>query len=245
MLFGKRKGKVPPLLHIPAQVVAIWGPAGNNTAPFSWELAQELAKYARVMLVELPCLGIPRLSFAANILDRNKHVEAALTEYWYKGQLAADYLDEIEQNLALLPICAFANPDSPLTARVALDVLREFPVALINSGRQKGYEVIIFVCQGQLTNPLTFFALKYAQRVIMPVNDPSAIAYTSLNIKKLVHTFQFPLRKFTVVTPQYSEIISEVMWLKDEKQGTLPITVVTEKIGEIVHSFMTKTCEAM
>ncbi|HHY06061.1 MAG TPA: hypothetical protein GX532_03670 [Clostridia bacterium] len=239
MLFRKRKASAQ-FLNIPPQVITIWGPGGNNTAQFSLKLAQELAKHAHVLLVELPCLGIPRLSFATNILDRNNHVEAALTEFWYKGKISLDYLYKMGDSLALLPICAFANPDNPLTARVELDVLKKFPVHLINSARQKGYGVVILICQGQLTHPLTFFALKYAERIIMPVSDPSTLAYSSLNIKKLVYTFKFPLEKFTVVASKYSEIISEVMWLKDERQEVMSIKVTSEQVEEIVSSFVKK-----
>ncbi|MGI6587189.1 MAG: hypothetical protein ACOX2N_06835 [Peptococcia bacterium] len=245
MLLRRRKRVSAQLLNIPPQVIALWGPGGNNTAQFSLDLAQELAKHTYVLLAELPCLSIPRLSFSANILDRNNHIEAALTEFWYKGQLSLDYLYKLGENLALLPICAFANPDNPLTARVELDVLKKFPIHLINSARQKGYGVVIVICQGQLTHPMTFFTLKCAERIVMPVNEPSTIAYSLLNIKKLVHTFKFPPEKFMVVAPQYIETISEVMWIKDERQKVMPIKVSLERVEEIVSGFIREANEAM
>jgi hypothetical protein len=232
----RRKRASAHILAIPPQVIAVWGPGGNNTADFTLHLAQELAKHTRVLLVELPCLGIPRLSFALDILDRNNHVEAALSEFWYKGQISLDYLHQVDGNLALLPISAFANPDNPLSMRVELDVLLDFPVQLINSARQKGYGVVIMICQGQLTHPMTFFTLKSAEKVIIPVNEPSTIAYSLLNIKKLVHTFKVSIDKFLIVSPQNIETIREVMRIKNEKQESVLIKVFTDDIEKIIRS---------
>lgn len=230
----KKKSGASYKINIPSQVISVWGPGGNNTADFCLNLARELSANTYVLLVELPCLGIPHLSFAANVLDRNNHVEAALTEFWYKGEISLDYLHQVDENLALLPINAFANPTNPLSIRVELDVLINFPVQLINSARKKGYNIVIFNCQGQLTHPMTFFALKNSEKIILPVDQPSTIAYSLLNIKKLMNNFKVSPEKFVVVSSKNIESISEVMYIKNENQDVISINSCSDNVDKII-----------
>jgi len=230
----KRKSVASYKMNIPSQVISVWGPGGNNTANYCLNLARELSEYTHVLLVELPCLGIPHLCFAANVLDRNNHVEAALTEFWYKGEISLDNIHKVDENLAIMPISAFANPTNPLSLRVELDVLISFPVQLINSARMKGYNVVIFNCQGQLTHPMTFFALKNSDRIIIPVNEPSTIAFSLLNITKLIYTFKASPEKFIVVSSKNVESISEVMYIKNENQDVISIKSCTDSVDKII-----------
>ena len=211
MFFKKRKHTREQGRTIDSQIIVVWGAGGNNTAAFSLKLAEELSQLARVILVELPCLGIPRLSFALEKWDHEQTIETVLTKYWFNGTIMGKGFYEHTPNLALLPISPFAQPDNPLVNRVGLEVLKNFPGHFANSVWKKGWEIVLFICQGQLIHPLTFFALQSAQQVFLPVNDPSTIAYSTLNIKKLQDVFRFPIQKFKVIAPQHNELIKEVM----------------------------------
>ena len=131
MFFKKRKHTREQGRTIDSQIIVVWGAGGNNTAAFSLKLAEELSQLARVILVELPCLGIPRLSFALEKWDHEQTIETVLTKYWFNGTIMGKGFYEHTPNLALLPISPFAQPDNPLVNQVGLEVLKIFPVILL------------------------------------------------------------------------------------------------------------------
>ncbi len=219
-------------------VIAVWGPGGNNTAQFSLHLATELARHKKVMLAELPCLGIPRLGFAAGIMDRDNHTEAAIIELAKKAELSLDQLHKQQEMLALLPASVFAVPDYPVTLKVELETLVDFPASLIQKAAKLGYEIVVLECQGQLTSPMTFFAVKLADTVIIPVKEPQEIAFSLINIKRLIQMFKYLPEKFKVVSTANTEDLAEVMVIKDEEgRTTARIDVLYEDPEGLAASF--------
>jgi hypothetical protein len=216
------------------KVITVWAPGGNNTAQLSLNLARKLARQKKVLLVELPCLGIPRLGFAAGIMDRDNHTEAAIIELGKKVGLTLTQLHKKSEMLALLPAGVFAVPDYPVTLKVELETLIEFPAALIQKATQLCYELIVFECQGQLTTPMTFFAIKLADTVIVSAEEPAEIAYSLINIKRLIQMCKYLPEKFKVVSAINSEELSEVMVMKDEEgKITSRIEVLTDNPAEL------------
>ena len=217
------------------KVMAVWTPGGSNTAKFSYGLSREFSQLINVILVELPCLGIPRLGFAVDIMDRENHTEAAISELEKKGELSFAYIHKQGGTLSVLPSSVFAMPDLPLTQKVELKTLTDFPGHFSKKARQQGYGLAIFECQGQLTNPMTFFAVKNADVVLMPVNEPWEIAFSLINIKRLVQAFKFEPDKFIAVSRENVETLSEVMVVKDDVGGEISrIKVLPESYKEIV-----------
>jgi cellulose biosynthesis protein BcsQ len=90
---------------------------------------------------------------------------------------------------------------------------------VIEEGQKKEYQWVFFDCQGQLTNPMTFFALKKADKVMIPVENPGDAAYVLANIKRLVNIFKHPADKFFVLAGEDLEEIKKTMVLKDETLG--------------------------
>jgi len=199
------------------QVIAVWSPAGQNTAKISLELAKELAGQTGVALIELPCLGIPRLGFTSDLLDREKCTETLLQELEKKGEIDMSRFHVQAGNLAILPANVYATPDYPLLERLSLETLTSFPQKVISSARQHGYTIIIFECQGQLTSPLTFFALKNAQRILLVVKEPEDLAFTLINVKRLVQAFKFPLECFYLMGDLDPLVLAEIAVMKDDE----------------------------
>jgi cellulose biosynthesis protein BcsQ len=183
-----------------------------------FKLAKELSRQYKSLLVELPCLGIPRLGFISNIMDRDRHTEAAILDLDKEKALDWALIHRID-GLSLLPANVFAAPDYPISAKVDLNTLIEFPGMIIEEGQKKEYQWVFFDCQGQLTNPMTFFALKKTDKVMIPVENPGDAAYALANIKRLVNIFKHPADKFFVLANEDLEEIKKIMVLKDEIQG--------------------------
>lgn len=218
-----------------AKTIAIWSPGGNNTANISYNLSCEFSKYINVLLVELPCMGIPRLGFAAGIMDRANHTETALLELDKEGELSLDYIYKKSETLSVLASNVFAVPDSPVTHRVQLETLLDFPSKLVNAAHRNGSSLVIFDCQGQITSPLTFFALKQADTVLLPLQDTSEVAYCLLNVKRLSEVFEFCPDKFKVIAKENRDVLSEVMSITDyEGKKTHQLAVLDENMNKIV-----------
>ncbi|MCR4443462.1 MAG: hypothetical protein QHH10_14275 [Peptococcaceae bacterium] len=236
---GSKKPK-----EVKAQVIAVWSPPGNNTTKFSLELARELAKHTRILLVELPCLGIPRLGFTANIMERDNHTEALILELDKKGEINLDRAPRMGDSLTVLAASVFAFPDYPVSHKVELETLIGFPAEVVNRALQDGYSIVVFDCQGQVTTPMTHFALKHADRVFIPVTEHGGLAFSLLNVKRLVQVFKYGAEKFKLLARENVETIAEVAVIKDEEgREACRLDVLNENSREIAQELLAATQE--
>lgn len=195
-------------LEIPPQIIAMWNPGGNNTANITARLGRELSQHTTVFIAELPCLGIPRLFFQYQNIDREINIDNLIVEYERQGEINLRSI-EINDDLFVLPANPNIMPDYPSSDKVEkIDTLLDFPIILTNKVRQKGISIILFECQGQLTNPMTFQAIKQADKVITTINNPADLGWTKVNLKRLSETYYFDYRKFKVIVPNI-DIISD------------------------------------
>jgi pilus assembly protein CpaF len=217
------------------KTIVLWACTGYNNSELSFRIARELSRNHRCLLAELPCLGIPRLGFVCNIMDRERHAEAAILDL-DKGKGFNWDLIHKSDGLSLLPANVFAAPDYPVFSKVEMNTLIEFPGMIMSESAKKEYQWIIFDCQGQLTNPMTFFALKQAEKVLIPVDNPGDAAYVLANIKRLVNVFKQPASKFLVLAAADLEEMKQMMVLKNEEQGQeYNVKVVAREIKDILN----------
>lgn len=221
------------------QVIAVWSPSCINTAHISYELSKELSQYTGVLLAELPCLGVPRLGFVADIRDRENNTETVIQEFDKKKLISGEYVYKKVGNLAVLPACVYAVPDNPVTNKVELETLFNFPAALINEGRKQGYPIIVFECQGQLSTPMTFSALKNADTVIIPLSKAEEVAFTLINLTRIYQVFNYSLQKFKVISASNFETLSQVMAITDEEGNKLEKVEVLELNYQALISYLT------
>lgn len=215
-MLRKQRRRIEDVI-IPPAVIAAWGAGGMNTARLSFDLGRALSAHCRTSLVELPCLGIPRLGFLSGVKDRDNHTEAALLELDKKGRLLHDYSCKAGENLAVLAANIYAVPDYPITLKIELETMMAFPKVFAQYARSLGYPVIVFECQGQLTTPMSFFALQLADTVLVPVDEAGEITFSLLNIRRLVHVFRLPPQKFRIITDEEPVFIENLLRIKDEE----------------------------
>lgn len=196
-------------------IIAIWSPTGFDTSKFSFEISSLVAENEKVFLVELPCLGIPRLGFAANIMDRDKNTENAIRELERSEKITLQKYSKIYHNLAILSANVFATPDNPLIMNVKLDTLIRFPQKVVEQSIRLDTRIIIFECQGQICNPMTFFALQLANMVLIPINDNKDLAFTLSNLNCLVNSLQLDDKKFNIIVERDRDIVADVMRITD------------------------------
>jgi len=213
----KQTEKSPIKKEITNNVIVVWSPFGTDTSSFSYKLAQEISRYSYDALIELPCLGIPRLSIVSDIKDRDNHTEAAIIELEKKKRISFEHVVKKNDTLAIMPVGYYAVPDYPIANRVEIETLIDFPIQVINAARNNGYQQVIFECQGQLTNPMTFFAIKNADLVFIPITTPAEVAFALINLKRLLNVFKYEASKFKVIAGGNKEALTEIMQVKDDE----------------------------
>lgn len=200
-------------------VFAVWSPSGNNTARLSLQIAEELSSSFNVLLAELPCLGIPKLCFETDILDRGKSIDACIRDSDKKGDFNLDNSSQYKNEVAVLQASSFIMPDSPITNKVELETLIRFPQNLIQKAKGAGYNAVVLECQGQLTTPMTFFSIEHADKVIVPVNSTGDIAVALLNIKRLIQIYKINADNFKFIAKKNPEIVSEIATIEEENNS--------------------------
>lgn len=199
-----------------SQIIAVWQPYGTDTSGFSYNLATEISKHSSTALIESPCLGIPRLSVVSDCRSRDHHIEAALLNQEKKKTSGIDVMIKKSETLAVLPVGYYAVPDYPIVNRVEPETLFEFTARIISAVRENGYRQIVFECQGQLTHPVTFFAIKSANLVLIPLTSPKELAFTLINLKRLLNVFGFESSKFKILTGGNKDILAETTQIKSD-----------------------------
>lgn len=225
------------------KVIVIWSPVGVDTSELSYELASELSLEEQVLLAELPCLGIPRLGFTLGSIQRNRNIEAEIFDLDKKGRADLTNVYKQSNTLSVIPADIYAYPDYPITQRVSLETLISFPSHLIEKGYQQGYTSIIFDCQGQVTTPMTYYALKYADKILIPIRRTMDIAFSLLNIKRLILAFNFDIDKFALLTKNKKlETFDEIVLLNNEEGKTIgKLDVCEEDKRAIINQVLKKT----
>ena len=188
--------------------------------------------HTTVAIAEMPCQGIPRLGFISETMERERCVENALQELEKTGYLTLSQLCKKSDNLALLAASVYATPDYPLINRLSLSTLMDYPVKFIHTARQLGYQTILFECQGQLTTPMTFFALKNADYLFITVPKMADLAFTIINIKHLVQTFKMSSGQIFLVGDIDPLSLKDLAVVIDDEGGTLEtLTIIRQPVS--------------
>lgn len=216
MIFLKRNND-SECLKMPPLVVCFWSPYGTNTAGISLNTVKELARFTKVLLAELPCLGIPRLGLLLQKRDRN-NTDCLILEYDKKKKIELNQVHKECDTLSILPADALGIPDHPVCSRVELETLMEFPRMLVDTGRHNGINTIVFDLQGQLSTPMTFFALKKADKILIPVDTAEEAAFALINIKRMVEVFYYKTEKFLILTKGETEVVEAAMKIRGNEE---------------------------
>lgn len=146
-------------------------------------------------------------------MDRIHHTDNAILEYERNNTPPDLFWQCPQKHLVVLPANPYALPDHPAVHKVAeLDTLKTFPNFFLNQARKKGFGTIVFDCQGGLTSPMTFFALRQAQKIILTVESPTDLPWMLLNLRRLTETYNLPLSSFmaTTTTQQIRQFYEEI-----------------------------------
>ena len=180
------------------QTTMFWSCTGIDASELSFQTARRFSEDEKTLIAEFPCLGIPRLGFVCEIMDGKRNTEAAITRFEHGNRLEWDMMHQLNRRLYILPASSFAVPDYPITARVDADTLMEFVFALHKLALDHGCGRLLLECQGQLNSPMSFFSIKTADHVVIPLCKPTEAAYAVASLRRLAQVYQQQPGKFII-----------------------------------------------
>ncbi|GIP08239.1 hypothetical protein J1TS5_04090 [Paenibacillus macerans] len=183
MVLLKNKKKGPHRFAPRGCMITLWNPAGSDPSPLLLKLLQLVNKREETaVVVEMPCLGIPRVAYRLGIsdLEHAQTVDQLLIDY-DRGMLQGihDYLHHFDGFDGLL-VQPKSKLDNPVLIKLQQDkTLQEIPAYL--KIHLSGYHYIFVILQGQLIHPMTFFSLRESDHVVLSMNEPVEIirSYTA------------------------------------------------------------------
>ena len=207
--------------------ISIWTPGGSDGSLAALELANYIAKTfkEKVAIVELPCLGIPRLAIHVDIYDKEKNTDKLLLDLErseYTNIYPAKYLLQISNLIGVMTINPFSTPDLSMELRLnKLNTLTDFPGYLKGNLYLEGYKFVIYILQGQIYHPLTFFGVRESDKVILNVNYPIELGWDVSCFNKLTSSYNQAPDKFVlysaVVNAKNLSGISDIKYIKAYK----------------------------
>ena len=201
--------KKAPHYHVATKsgTLAIWTPGGSDGCPAALELAKYMADtyQEKVALIEFPCLGVPRLAVHIDMYDKEKNTDKLLLDFERsenKEIYPVQYFQQVSDLNWVLTMNPYSAPDIALNLKLnKLKTLTDFPSYLKNNLYLEGYKFIIYILQGQIHHPLTFFGIKESERVILNVNFPIELGWGLNCCHKLISNYHQPNHKFAVYSP--------------------------------------------
>lgn len=150
-------------------VMALWNPAGGDSSELLEKLMPLLRKNGESMaIVEFPCVGIPRVAYRFGLeeVPANQTIDQLLIDV-DRGMLEPFHSYLLPHEGA---DCLIIQPRSKADAPVLLKLQQESTLIELPSflkNQLSSYDWVFFVLQGQLIHPMTFFALRASDSVVL------------------------------------------------------------------------------
>jgi len=156
-----------------AQVIAFANLGGGDAIQGVKKLIRSFPKDQRIVVVEFPCVGLPRLAYTFNEqiavaeLSKERTVEQFLLDLDRQSLKPVQEYMVRQDGVDYLLVNPRSQPETPLTRKLSSNqTLISAPVVLRHQ-LETDYDVIIFLTQGTLIQPTTHFALRTADAAIL------------------------------------------------------------------------------
>ncbi|NOU80772.1 hypothetical protein GC101_18070 [Paenibacillus sp. LMG 31459] len=153
------------------RTIMIANPGGGDTIEQLLKIIGQLPKNSKSIIVEFPCLGIPRIAYSLGgdavklekertmdqlLMDFDRNEPTEINEYIYKKKDSIDYILMNPRS----------NPENPVTRRINSNrSLIELPLYL-KTKLSKLYDYVFFVSQGAMIHPATLYGIKVADAIV-------------------------------------------------------------------------------
>lgn len=176
-----------------SKMITIANLGGGDVVQGVIACVKSLPKNSRALIVEMPCLGMPRLGYALQQeevikLPKQKTIDQLILDYDRKEQQTLEAYICKQEQVDLLLIDPRSLPETPVIGKLSSNQsLIELPLYL--KKQATAYDYLIVVTQGRLIHPTTHFSLRVADAVVLYNADPVDFAQNYAHYKKLQEIF--------------------------------------------------------
>ncbi|ARR10737.1 ATPase, T2SS/T4P/T4SS family [Paenibacillus bovis] len=179
-----------------ARIITLTSVGGGDLLPGLSMLLNELPRKSKVLVVEYPCMGIPRISYntfdnkeAFERLHKQQSIDQLLLDFNRKElKPLHDYMVEYK-GVDYLLINPRSMPDSPVTMKIKSNkTMMHLPVYLRQQLQEK-YDFIIYVASGTMLHTMTFSSIKYADAAVFFNNTSVDFINTYTGYKRFSEVF--------------------------------------------------------
>lgn len=174
-----------------SKTISIVNLGGGNVASFTQEFLKSISKASNTILVEFPCLGLPKMSYALNEIhiEKTKTMDQLILDVDRAQQERIETYIHSVDGLDMILIYPKALPESPTIRKISTNkTLIELPFQ-IKQQLQGRYDNIIYVLQGMMTHPMTHFALRCSEAIILHNQQSLEFVSNYRNYNKLNDIF--------------------------------------------------------
>ncbi|MGG4108822.1 ATPase, T2SS/T4P/T4SS family [Paenibacillus lautus] len=168
--------------------------AGGDAVQGLLRVIQLLSKKNSVAVVELPCLGLPRLSYVLGKdevlkLEKERSVDQLLIDYERKLlKPLGDYILK-SGGVDYLLVHPKSLPEAPVIRKLESNMpLIQTPFYLQQQLKGK-YDYVFMLTQGRLIHPMTFFAIRSADAAVLYCSETADFVQNYTHYKKLREIF--------------------------------------------------------
>lgn len=195
--------------------------AGGDAVQGLKRVIQLLSKKNSIAVVELPCLGLPRLSFALNQeqilrLEKERSVDQLLIDYERKLlRPLGDYFLRSD-GVDYLLVHPKSLPEAPVIRKLESNLpLIQLPIYLQQQLRGK-YDYVFMLTQGRLIHPMTFFSTRISDAVILYSSFAADFVQNFTHKKKLREIFGVDANRIFLFSQDHNiQLDSETIYSKD------------------------------
>lgn len=200
MLLGRKK-KADVIVERPKRTFAIYSPYGVDVSSISVELAQ--AAGDKSVIVEFPCLGIPRLStiYPDYQFNDDKTMDKLLLDFERNSTKPFDHYVQKFDGFDAICIDPKVSPDLPTILKVNhTRSMLELP-GHVRETMLQYYQTLIFSLQGQLVHPMTFYSLRTADVIVVYFDKLTEMTWALLTYQKLMEDYSVSQDRMLLYSP--------------------------------------------
>ncbi|ULO07139.1 CpaF family protein [Paenibacillus sp. 19GGS1-52] len=196
-----------------AQVIAFANLGGGDAIQGVMKLLRTFPKDQRIVVAELPCVGLPRIAYTFDQQIADLHKERTMDQFLLDLDRQAlkpvhEYM--VQRNgVDYVLVNPRAQPESPVIRKLSSNqTLISAPVVL-RQLLEADYDVILLVTQGTLIQPTTHFALRTSDAAVLYSADAIDFVGNYTHYCRLIEVFAVERERLFLFTVDTNVNIDE------------------------------------
>ncbi|GGG06254.1 hypothetical protein GCM10010912_58580 [Paenibacillus albidus] len=233
-----------------AQVVAFANIGGGDAIQGVMKLIRTFPKEHRIIVAELPCVGLPRIAYTFNEqiaeLSKERTIDQFLLDLDRMALKPMQAYMVQRSGVDYLLVNPRSQPEAPVIRKLSSNQTLISAPSVLRQQLENAYDVIVLVLQGSLIQPTTHFALRTSDAVVLYSADAIDFVGNYTHYRRLIEVFGVEQERLFLFTadsnvkiqeaPVYSKFSDLLKGWKNLAPNVFPVReeIETGREGETV-----------